>query len=110
MFACLAGRASSRAGLSGASFVSSWVPSSPADSSASHGNDRLRSKNSLKTFFNESGVLDVGEPGVEAVQFQKLFVCALLNDLPLTKNKDLVRAANGAQPMGNHEAGPVGHE
>ena len=64
----------------------------------------------LKAFFDEGGVLDAGQPRVKAVQGQQFGVRAALDDLTVPQYQDLIRLANGAQTMGDDEAGAVGHE
>ena len=61
--------------------------------------------NPLKPFLDEGGVLDAGEFGVEAVQREEGVVCAAFDDGAMLKHENLVGYANGAEAVGNHEAG-----
>ena len=64
----------------------------------------------LETFLDEGGVLDAGEAGVEAVLRHEFIVGAALDDAALAQDEDLAGPADGAEAVGDDEAGAVGHE
>lgn len=53
-------------------------------------------------------VLGAYKPGVGSVGREQLVVGALLDNLPVGHDDDIVRAADGGQPVGYHDHGPVG--
>src|SRR5262245_38896185 len=55
--------------------------------------------------FGPQGFVVLDEPGVRTVHTNHLVVRATLHDLALIQNNDLVAVADGAQAMGNNEAG-----
>ena len=59
---------------------------------------------------DEGDVLDMGEAGVEAVQREQLIMGAALDDFAVPQDQDQVGVADGAEAMGDDEAGATGHE
>ena len=47
---------------------------------------------------------------IEAAPIQKILVRALFDDLTIVDDQHLVGIADGAQPMGDHKAGPSFHQ
>ena len=50
------------------------------------------------------------ELGIKAAAGQQFVVCAAFDHLTLIQRDDLVGAAHGGEPMGNHQRGAVGHQ
>src|SRR4051812_33577072 len=61
-------------------------------------------------FFDEGRVLDVGQPRIKALQPEQFLVRAALNNFTVPDDQDLISVANGAEPVGNHKAGPSRHQ
>src|ERR1051326_2047485 len=67
-----------------------------------------RNRQSFKALLDGGGVLDAGQAGVEAVLPQELLVGAALDDFAVAQHQELIGASDGAQAMGDDEAGAGG--
>ena len=62
----------------------------------------------LEFFFDEGGVLDAGELGVDAFLLEQGVVIAAFDDAALVHDEDLASVANGGKAMGDDDGGASG--
>src|SRR5215469_10299943 len=81
----------------------------------SHGKDSRAQPRGLgkhhcrRVVLQEAAGLVLPQPGVDSVETEQLLVRALLSDLAVVEHDQLVHARHRAQPMRDHERGPVLH-
>ena len=54
-------------------------------------------------------LLHIHESFIESILCHERIVCTAFNDLSFLQYNDLIGMADGAQPVGNDDAGEVGH-
>lgn len=64
----------------------------------------------LEFFFDEGGVLDAGELGVDAFLLEQGVVVAAFDDAALVHDEDLAGVADGGKAVGDDDGGASGQE
>ena len=64
----------------------------------------------LEFFFDEGGVLNAGELGVDAFLLEQGMVVAAFDDAALVHDEDLVGVADGGKAVGDDDGGASGQE